>query len=77
MARSISPKTDKARLAIGRRLRAAREREGLSLRAAAAAAKIRKGQWLRFEQGERSIPAELLRDLARAANTNASNLLAA
>lgn len=77
MARSISPKTDKARLAIGKRLRRARERRGLSLRDAAVEAGIKKLTWLRFEQGRRSIPAELIRDLARAANTNASTLLAA
>jgi len=38
---------------------------------------IKKIQWLRFEHGIQSIPSELLSELARAANTNAIELLAA
>lgn len=75
MTPPITPESYKLRLAIGRRLRRAREKADLSLRDAARKAGIKKIKWLRYEQGVHPIPAEFLGELARAANTNVDKLL--
>jgi len=75
MTPPITPELYEVRLAIGRRLRRARERARLSQSDAAQRAGIKKIKWLRFEQGVHPIPSELLGTLARAANTNVTKLL--
>lgn len=75
MTPPITPELYKTRLAIGRRLRRAREKANLSLRDAARQAGIHKNKWHRYELGINPIPSEFLGTLAKVANTNVGKLL--